>query len=211
MRIVLPKDFLWGVATSAQQIEGAYKCDGRGMSIWDTFANIPGKTHNGDNGNIACDHYHRYIEDVRNMKEMGVNSYRFSFSWSRVLPEGIGNVNQKGLDFYKRLIDSLLENGITPNATLYHWDLPQTLEDKGGWVNRDVKDWYGEYASLMFREFGDVVPMWSTLNEPIAIYVGYANGGFAPGYNNEKWGKQAKHNALLAHGEGVKEIGRAHV
>lgn len=199
-----PKSFLWGAATSAYQVEGAWNADGRGPSIWDTFSQTPGKTWNDISGNVACDHYYRYSEDIAHMKRLGLHSYRFSFSWPRILPEGTGKVNHKGLDFYKRLVDELLENGIRPNATLYHWDLPQALEDRGGWTQRDVKDWYAEYASLLFREFNGLIPMWATLNEPIALYVGYGIGIFAPGRRSQKDAKAAMYHALLAHGEGVK-------
>ncbi len=199
-----PKNFLWGVATSAGQIEGGAFDDGRTASIWDTFAAKPGKTHNGGLPTVACDSYHRFFDrDLPNLVNLGVNSYRFSISWSRVLPDGVGKLNDKGMDYYKRIFEALNQNGITPNVTLYHWDLPQVLEDRGGWVNRDSIDWFGEYAYKMFSSFGDVVPMWSTINEPIATYVGYAHGGFAPGYTNEAWGNQARHNILVAHGKGV--------
>ena len=198
-----PKNFLWGTATSAGQIEGGAFEDGRTASIWDTFAAKPGKTHNGDIPTVACDSYHKFDRDLASLKALGVNSYRFSISWSRVLPNGVGPLNDKGMDYYKRVINALNENGITPNVTLYHWDLPQVLEDRGGWVNRDSIEWFGEYAHKMFSAFGDVVPMWSTVNEPIATYVGYAHGGFAPGYFNESWGNQARHNILVAHGKGV--------
>ena len=198
-----PKDFLWGTATSAGQIEGGAFDDGRTASIWDTFAAKPGKTHNGDLPTVACDSYHKFDRDLKNLIHLGVNSYRMSISWSRVLPNGVGPLNDKGMDYYKRVFDALNQNGIIPNVTLYHWDLPQVLEDRGGWVNRDSIEWFGEYADKMFRAFGDVVPMWSTVNEPIATYVGYAHGGFAPGYTNESWGNQARHNILVAHGKGV--------
>ncbi len=203
-----PKHFLWGTATSAGQVEGGAFDDGRTPSIWDTFAATPGKTHDGELPTIACDSYHYFDRDVRNLANLGVNSYRMSISWSRVLPQGTGAVNDRGLDYYKRAFESLLQNGITPNVTLYHWDLPQVLEDRGGWVNRDSIEWFGEYADKMFRSFADVVPMWSTINEPIATYVGYAHGGFAPGHTNEAWGNQARHNILVAHGKGV-EVFRA--
>ncbi len=199
-----PKDFIFGTATSAGQVEGAAFDDGRTASIWDKFATIPGKTHNGNTPTIACDSYHRFDEDVENLKKLGVDSYRMSLSWSRVLPNGVGELNQKGVDYYKRCFDSLLEAGIIPNVTLYHWDLPQTLEDRGGWKNREVIDWFAEYADKMFRLYGDIVPLWSTINEPIATYVGYAHGGFAPGYTNEQWGNMARHNILVAHGAATK-------
>ena len=201
-----PKDFLWGVATSAGQIEGAAFEDGRGASIWDTFARIPGKIRNGDLPEVACDHYHRYKEDVALMKSLGIRSYRFSFSWSRVIPDGGGVINEKGLDFYDRLIDELLKAGIVPNATLYHWDLPQGAEDRGGWLNRDCAEWFADYAELMFRKFSDRIPLFATVNEPIATYVGYGDGGFAPGKKLPKFGWQACHNLLLGHGKAVQRF-----
>lgn len=204
MNRIFPKDFLWGVATAAAQIEGAALKDGRGLSIWDVFAKIPGKIINGDTPEVACNHYELYKEDIKLMKEIGIKSYRFSTSWSRILPEGRGQINDKGLDFYKRLVDELLKNDIVPNLTLYHWDLPYELENQGGWLNRDTSKWFGEYAEVVFKELGDKVPMFSTINEPIATYVGYALGCFAPGRKLDRFGKQANHNILLAHGEGVK-------
>lgn len=201
-----PENFQWGVATSAAQIEGAAFEDGRGASIWDTFSRLPGKILDGSTPDVACDFYHQYKSDIALAKSLGINSFRFSFSWSRVIPDGTGKVNEKGLDFYDRVIDELLKNGITPNATLYHWDLPQGTEDRGGWLNRDCADWFADYAEILFRRFSDRVPMFSTLNEPVAIYVGYACGGFAPGKKSEKFGKQACHNALLAHGKAVERF-----
>ena len=201
-----PKDFMFGVATSAAQVEGAALEDGKGLNIWDVYARIPGTITDGSTPDPACDHYHNWKQDVQTMKELGVDTYRFSFSWSRILPEGTGAVNQKGLDFYKRLIDELHSKDIKPNATLYHWDLPYELERRGGWLNRDVVDWYGEYASLLFKEFGDSIPYWATINEPIATYVGYAQGWFAPGRIGEKFGRQANHHVLLAHGDAVKRF-----
>lgn len=201
---LFPKDFLWGTATSAYQIEGAWNEDGKKPSVWDTLTQAQGRAHGSIPGNVACDHYHRWPEDIGLMKQLGVNAYRFSFSWARVLPDGTGHVNRKGLDFYKRLLNALRESGITPAATLYHWDLPQALEDRGGWVNRDAKDWYAEYAALMFREFKGLVPIWATLNEPIINWVVYGQGGNDPSKADEKKGKAAMHHAMLAHGEGVK-------
>src|SRR5690625_3836592 len=153
--IQFPKEMKWGVATAAYQIEGAATEGGRGPSIWDTFSKTPGKVINGDNGDIACDSYHRYEEDVKLMKELGVDTYRFSVSWPRIFPEGVGKVNREGLDYYHRLVDCLLENGIEPMCTLYHWDLPQVLQDQGGWGNRETIDAFVAYAELMFKEFGD--------------------------------------------------------
>lgn len=202
--MAFPKNFLWGTATSAAQIEGAPFEDGRTASIWDVFATKPGKIFNGETPAIACDSYHLFDEDLKNMISLGVNSYRMSISWSRVLPVGTGKLNDKGMDYYKRVFEKLLKNNIIPNVTLYHWDLPQVLEDKGGFVNRDCIEWFGEYAHKMFTHFGDIIPMWSTVNEPIAVYVGYAHGGFAPGYTDEKKGNQARHNILTAHGNAVR-------
>jgi beta-glucosidase len=201
--MTFPQKFLWGTATSAAQIEGGAFEDGRTASIWDTFSKEQGKIYNQETPTIACDSYHRYMRDINNLVKLGVDSYRFSISWSRVMPNGTGRINPKGLDYYKKLIEQLHKNNITPNVTLYHWDLPQVLEDKGGWVNRDVIEWYGEYAYNMFKELGDSVQMWSTINEPIATYVGYGLGGFAPGYVNELAGNQARHNILVAHGKGI--------
>src|ERR1700712_5209291 len=182
----LPRSFEFGAATSAYQIEGAWNEDGKGPSIWDTFSQAPGHVFNDIPGNIAVDHYHRYAEDVRIMKDLGLDSYRFSLAWSRLLPDGIGAVNEKGVAFYDRLIDELLEAGISPNVTLYHWDLPQALEDRGGWPNRDVADWFAEYATLAFDRFGDRVKRWSTLNEPISLWAGYGLGWFAPGIRDAR-------------------------
>ncbi len=199
-----PKNFIFGTATSAGQIEGAAREDGRTPSIWDVFAETPGKTFRGETPAVACDSYHRFFDrDLPSLKALGVDSYRMSISWSRVMPEGIGPLNPKGVDYYRCVFEALLENNIIPNVTLYHWDLPQVLEDKGGWRNRDSIEWFGEYADKMFSAYGDIVPMWSTINEPIATYVGYAHGGFAPGHTNEAWGNQARHNILVAHGKGV--------
>lgn len=198
-----PSTFDFGVATSAFQIEGAWNTDGKGPSIWDTFGHTPGKVFNDIPADVATDHYHRFREDVAIMRDLGIDSYRFSLSWSRILPEGTGRVNQPGLDFYRRLVDELLAAGIAPNATLYHWDLPQALQDRGGWANRDVADWFGDYAALVFESLGSVVPRWATLNEPIANWVGYGMGVFAPGLADERLGKQSMHHALLAHGRGV--------
>lgn len=195
-----PSDFIFGLATSAGQVEGGAHDDGRGESIWDAFAKKPGKINNGNTPETACDSYHRFERDIQNLKFVGVDGYRMSISWSRVMPDGVGALNQKGVDYYKRCFDSLLENGIKPNVTLYHWDLPQALEEKNGWVNRDTIKYFAEYADKMFRLYGDVVPLWATINEPIATYVGYALGGFAPGRVNEKEGNQARHNILVAHG-----------
>ena len=158
--------FLWGVATSSFQIEGGALEDGRGLSIWDTFCRVPGAILNGDHGDVACDHYHRYREDLDLMKWLGVGAYRFSIAWPRVIPNGVGAINKKGLDFYDRIIDGALERGIEPWPTLYHWDLPQALQDRGGWNSRDCANWFAEYAHVMAERFGDRVTNWMTLNEP---------------------------------------------
>lgn len=201
-----PEGFKWGIATSAAQIEGAAFEDGKGAEIWDVFSRIPGKTFSGQTPDLACDYYHKYPEQLKMMRELGFNSHRFSFSWARIFPDGTGRVNQKGVDFYKRAIDEMLKLGLMPNATLYHWDLPQELEYRGGFLNRDIVSWFTEYAGFMFETFGDVVPMWATVNEPIATYVGYALGAFAPGRKLEKFGRQANHNILCAHGSAVKRF-----
>ncbi|AEF18219.1 beta-galactosidase [Thermoanaerobacterium xylanolyticum LX-11] len=199
-----PKDFLFGVATSSYQIEGAVNEDGRTPSIWDTFSKIKGKTYNGDTGDIACDHYHRYKEDIGILKEIGVKAYRFSIAWPRIYPEK-GKFNQKGMDFYKKLIDELLKNNIKPVATIYHWDLPQWAGDLGGWLNRDSIYWYSEYSQKLFKEIGDVVPMWITHNEPwCASILSYGIGEHAPGHKDYREALIAAHHILLSHGEAVK-------
>ncbi len=199
-----PKNFLWGVATSAAQIEGASFEDGKGLNVWDVFSRIPGKIANGDTPDPACDSYHRMEEDVALMKRLGIQSYRFSFSWSRILPNGSGEVNPAGIAYYKRLIACLKENGIVPNATMYHWDLPYALALKGGFGNRDMIGWFRAYAQVLLTHFGREIPLWTTFNEPIAVYVGYGMGGFAPGLQDEKYARQSLHNLLLCHGETVK-------
>ncbi len=204
MKYEFPDNFIWGVATAAQQVEGAAFEDGRGLSIWDVFARIPGKVKDGQVPDVTCDQYHRYEEDVKLMKDLGIKSYRFSFSWPRILPDGTGKVNQAGVDYYRRLIRCLKENGIEPNATMYHWDLPWQLQLKGGWGNRESIRWFTEYAKVLLDNFGSEVNLWVTFNEPIATYVGYGMGTFAPGLTDEKYARQALHNLLVAHGEAVK-------
>ena len=168
-----PPGFVFGAASSAYQIEGAADEDGRGRSIWDTFSHTPGRTRNGETGDVACDHYHRWRDDIALMRELGIGSYRFSVSWSRVLPDGIGAVNEPGLDFYDHLVDGLLAAGITPLPTLYHWDLPQALYDRGGWTSPEAPAWFAEYAGVMARRLGDRVQRWLTLNEPqVFAFVG---------------------------------------
>lgn len=201
----MKKEFLWGVATAASQIEGSILEDGRGLSIWDAFCRIPGNIKNGDLTDVACDSYKKWKDDVRVLKELGVNSYRYSLSWSRILPDGKGKVNQKGLDYYKRLTDLLVEEGIAPNITLYHWDLPYELHRLGGWLNRDIANWFADYAEIVFKEIPNAA-MFATHNEPIATYVGYALKGFAPGFGLEAYGRQANHNLLLSHGKAVERF-----
>lgn len=199
-----PAGFAWGTATASYQIEGAVDADGRGPSIWDTFSHTPGKTNNGDTGDVACDHYHRYREDVALLAGLGVDAYRFSVAWPRIQPEGKGPANEAGLDFYSRLVDELLETGVQPCATLYHWDLPQALEDAGGWRERDTAERFAEYASLVHQALGDRVPQWITLNEPFcSAFTGYAMGRHAPGAREGHGALAAAHHLLLAHGLAV--------
>lgn len=199
-----PDGFLWGAATAAYQIEGAWHEDGKGESIWDRFAHSPDRVLNGDTGDVACDHYHRMPDDVKMMQALGLQTYRFSISWPRVVPAGRGAVNEKGLDFYDRLVDTLLAAGLTPNATLNHWDFPQALQDLGGWPNRDATDWFADYARLMFDRLGDRVAMWATHNEPWVIsFLGHALGEFAPGIADYSKAFQTAHHLLLAHGKAV--------
>lgn len=196
-----PDGFVWGAATAAYQIEGSPDADGRGPSIWDTFAHTPGKVVNGDTGDTAADHYRRYRDDVALMAELGLPSYRFSVSWPRIQPGGKGPANQAGLDHYERLVDELLGRGITPVLTLYHWDLPQELEDSGGWGARDTTVRFAEYAELVGARLGDRIPLWTTLNEPwCAAFLGYSAGVHAPGRTDPALSLRAVHHLLLAHG-----------
>jgi beta-glucosidase len=202
--LALPADFKWGVSTAAYQIEGAVAEDGRGPSIWDLFGRQKGRIANGDTGDVACDHYHRYREDVALMRRLGAQVYRFSVAWPRVLPQGRGQPNTLGLDFYDRLIDELLHNEIEPWLCLYHWDLPQALDDLGGWQNRDIAFWFADYAALMARRFGDRVGHFATFNEPnVATLFGYGMGWNAPGIANRRSFLQAAHHVNLAHGEAI--------
>ncbi|NJP67483.1 GH1 family beta-glucosidase [Streptomyces spiramenti] len=196
-----PSDFLWGTATASYQIEGAAREGGRTPSIWDTFSHTPGKVQAGDTGDVACDHYHRWAEDLDLIKELGIGAYRFSTSWSRVQPTGRGPALQSGLDFYRRLTDGLLERGITPVVTLYHWDLPQELEDAGGWPERETAERFAEYATIMAEALGDRVSMWTTLNEPwCSSFLGYGSGVHAPGRTEPLAVLRAAHHLNLAHG-----------
>jgi beta-glucosidase len=210
-----PKTFLWGAATSAYQIEGSPLADGAGASIWHRFVRTPGCVKNGDTGDVACDHYRRMKDDVALMKRLGLSAYRFSIAWGRVLPDGRGAVNQRGIDFYERLVDTLLDNGIEPLATLYHWDLPAALDDRGGWLNPDVADWFAEYASLMYGRLDDRVKKWVTLNEPwVVADGGYLQGILAPGHKSGFEAPIASHQLLRAHGKAVqayRAIGRHEV
>lgn len=199
-----PDGFLWGAATSAYQIEGSPLADGAGPSIWHRFSHTPGRTADGETGDVACDHYRRWPDDVRLMRELGLQAYRFSIAWSRILPAGRGRVNQAGIDFYSRLVDALLEQGIRPSATLYHWDLPAALDDRGGWLNPDVADWFADYARVMFDALDDRVPMWATLNEPWVVSDGgYLTGALAPGHRVLHEAPLAAHNLLRAHAAAV--------
>lgn len=204
MKYEFPENFIWGVATAAQQIEGGMFEDGRGLSIWDVFSRIPGKINKGGLPDVACDSYHLYETDVALMKKMGVKSYRFSFSWPRIIPDGSGEVNPAGIAYYKNLIACLKKNGIVPNATIYHWDLPYALQVQGGFGNRDMVKWFTRYAEVLLDNFGEDVDFWVTFNEPIATYVGHAAGFFAPGLQSEAYARQCIHNLLVCHGETVK-------
>jgi len=200
-----PPGFLWGAATAAYQVEGSSTADGAGMSIWDRFAHTPGLIKDGDTGDVACDQYRLYRQDVALMAELGLQAYRFSVSWSRVLPEGRGATNPAGLDYYDRLVDALLEKGIEPLLTLYHWDLPAALDDRGGWLNPDVADWFADYASLIYAKLDGRVKTWATLNEPWVITDGgYLHGALAPGHENLFEAPIASHNLMRAHGAAVK-------
>ncbi|MBI3175785.1 MAG: beta-glucosidase [Chloroflexi bacterium] len=202
-----PKDFIWGVAASAYQIEGAWNEDGRGTSIWDTFSHIPGKVLNNENGDVAADHYHRWKEDVALMSELGVKAYRFSTAWPRILPEGVERVNPKGLDFYDRLVDELLRRGIEPYICLFHWDLPQPLQDQGGWTNRETASHFAEYARVTAERLGDRVKTWFTHNEPwVAAFVGHLFGEHAPGQKDLGAAIKAMHHLLLSHGLAAEAI-----
>jgi beta-glucosidase len=202
-----PEGFLWGAATAAYQVEGAVDEDGRGPSIWDTFSHTPGNVLHEDTGDIACDQYHRLEEDLDLMAGLGINAYRFSVAWPRIQPEGSGPANQKGLDYYRRLVDGLLERSIEPMLTLYHWDLPQALEDRGGWVSREISERFAGYAGLVYEALADVVPFWITLNEPwVSAWLGYRIGVHAPGHRDVSKALAATHHLLLAHGLALEKM-----
>ncbi|MGW0476272.1 GH1 family beta-glucosidase [Streptomyces coeruleorubidus] len=202
-----PAGFFFGAATASYQIEGAYDEDGRGPSIWDTFCREPGRVADGATGDVACDHYHRYREDIALLRELGVDSYRFSIAWPRIQPAGSGPANAAGLDFYDRLVDELLASGISPAATLYHWDLPQALEDRGGWRVRETAERFAEYAGVVAVRLGDRVDRWITLNEPFcSAFVGYAAGAHAPGAREGRGALAAVHHLLVGHGLAVRAL-----
>ena len=208
-RAEFPRDFVWGAATSAYQIEGATHEDGRGVSIWDTFCATPGKVRNGDSGQVACDSYHRYPQDIARMRQLGLDAYRFSIAWPRIFPEGRGRLNERGLDFYDRLVDELLAAGIRPLATLYHWDLPQALENQGGWPERATAEAFAEYAEAVARRLGDRVGHWVTHNEPYcSSWLGYGLGLHAPGRTDVAAAMAAAHHVLFSHGLAVEVLRR---
>ncbi|MBE7434614.1 MAG: beta-glucosidase [Anaerolineales bacterium] len=202
-----PHNFLWGAATASYQIEGAWNEDGKGESIWDRFSHTPGKVTKGDTGDVACDHYHRYEEDIALMRRLGLKAYRFSTSWTRVLPLGAGNVNPSGLDFYDRLVDALCAANIETFLTLHHWDYPQALYETGGWTKRDNLHYFADYAALMAKRLGDRVTKWTTFNEPgVIAWDGYVSGEHAPGEQDPLKAKQVAHNLMVAHGLAVHAI-----
>ncbi|MCL2600778.1 MAG: GH1 family beta-glucosidase [Treponema sp.] len=204
-RLVFPKDFEWGVATASYQVEGAVDEGGRGECIWDTFSRKPGAVYAGENGAVACDQYHRYADDIALIKELGFGSYRFSIAWPRIIPAGTGKVNREGIAYYRRLCEELRRQGISTCATIYHWDLPQPLEDAGGWADRSIVGAFEEYARVCFGELGDLVDRWITINEPLCIaYLGYLHGVHAPGHRDRKKAMNAVHHVNMAHGVAVK-------
>lgn len=202
--MIFPKDFWWGAATSAFQVEGSPRADGASENIWERFSREPGRIVNGDTADVACDHYRRYPEDIALMRRFGLTAYRFSIAWARVMPQGYGQVNQKGLDFYRRLVDALREAGIEPFATLYHWDLPAVLQDRGGWPSPDAPQWFAEYASAVFRALDGPVKHWMTINEPwVIVDGGYLHGVHAPGHQSRHEAALAAHRLLQAHAAAV--------
>ena len=207
-----PDGFLWGASTAAYQIEGSPLADGAGPSIWHRFVHTPGLTSDGDTGDVACDHYNRYRDDIALMRSLGLQAYRFSISWGRIFPDGTGPINDAGLDFYERLVDALLEAGIQPLPTLYHWDLPAALDDRGGWLNPDIAHWFADYGEAMFGRLDGRVERWATLNEPwVVTDGGYLHGTLAPGHRNVFEAPIASRNLMLAHGAAVRryrEVGK---
>ncbi len=204
-----PAHFLWGAATSAYQIEGSPLADGAGPSNWHRFAHTPGRIRNGDTGDVACDHYRRWAGDIALLGELGLNAYRFSIAWPRILPAGTraGGVNDAGLTYYDRLVDALLAKGIAPNVTLYHWDFPAALDDRGGWLNPDSAGWFADYAEIVFRKLGDRVPLWATLNEPwVIVDAGFLHGVHAPGHRSAFEAVRVAHHLLLAHAAAVERF-----
>ncbi len=202
-----PESFSWGTATASYQVEGAWNEDGKGESIWDRFTHTPDRVVDGSTGDIACDQYHRYRDDIALMKELGLRGYRFSISWPRVMPQGAGAVNQEGIEYYSRLVDELLANNITPFPTLYHWDLPQALQDRGGWANREIIGWFAEYARVCVDALGDRVKRWIVFNEPaVFTHLAYLSGMHAPGIRDSKLAMLTSHVANLAHAEAVRAI-----
>lgn len=202
--IKFPENFMWGASAASFQIEGAWNEDGKGENIWDRFSHIPGNVENFDNGDVACDYYHRYLSDNKIMKELGLHTQRMSISWARIFPEGTGQINQKGLDFYRRAFDDMLEKGVSPFIMLYHWDLPQRLSEKGGWLNRDTADYLADLADVIYTTFPKNIPYWGTILEPqIHAYHGYWDGKHAPGIRDFSASLLAAHNLLLAHGKMV--------
>ncbi len=209
MPVRFPDGFLWGAATASYQIEGGWREGGKGESIWDRFSHTPGKIENGDTGDVAADHYHRWQSDIELMAELGLKAYRFSIAWPRILPQGYGKIEPRGLDFYNRLVDGLLARGIEPWVTLYHWDLPQALQDRGGWPARDTAKAFADYAEVVTRSLGDRVKHWITLNEPfVSAVLGYYLGIHAPGSQDMQQAAAATHHLLLGHGLAVPLIRR---
>ncbi len=207
MNYKYPPNFLWGSATASYQVEGAWNEDGKGKSIWDRFSHTPGKIEDRSTGDVACDHYHRYQEDIALMRGLGLKAYRFSTAWPRVLPAGRGRVNLPGLDFYDRLVDALCAANIEPFLTLYHWDLPQALQDEGGWMNRDTCHTFADYAALMVKRLGDRVKYWTTFNEPSVVMIdGHLVGAHAPGIQDPKTAYQVGHHLMVAHGLAVQAM-----
>ncbi len=202
--LTFPRDFMWGCATASYQIEGSPMADGAGDSIWHRFSHTPGTTHNGETGDITHDHYNRYLEDIALMKDLGLRAYRMSIAWPRIYPEGTGRINQAGLDFYESIIDALLEAEIVPFVTIYHWDLPGALQDRGGWANREIVDWFGQYAQTLYARFGDRITNWITINEPSVVSKrGHLDGTQAPGLNDYWAALRVSHNLMMAHGRAV--------